>query len=111
MESYRKEQTKTSNSTAPVRRSPRVAARQGWRIPPEILLLIMDELRHLKASLKEASLVCRAWRGPAQAYLFSQIHIRQLRDCKRIFKIFQKSLHLTSHVNRLVVGKLKETIG
>ncbi|THU82255.1 hypothetical protein K435DRAFT_972042 [Dendrothele bispora CBS 962.96] len=93
----------STNSTAPIRRSSRVAARQGWRIPPEILLLIMKELRGSKVSLKTAALVCRAWRGPAQVYLFSQIHIRKSQDCSRISKIFQKSPHIASHVNRLVV--------
>ncbi|THU93225.1 hypothetical protein K435DRAFT_197215 [Dendrothele bispora CBS 962.96] len=107
MDSHQKQRRKkaksSTNSTAPIRRSSRVAARQGWRIPPEILLLIMKELRGSKVSLKTAALVCRAWRGPAQVYLFSQMHIQQSPDCSRISKIIQKSPHLTLHVNTLVV--------
>ncbi|THU94773.1 hypothetical protein K435DRAFT_860163 [Dendrothele bispora CBS 962.96] len=103
----RRKKAKTStNSIAPIRRSSRVAARQGWRIPPEILLLIMKELRDSKVSLKTAALVCRAWRGPAQIYLFFQIHIRKSPDCSRISKIIQKSPHIASHVNKLVVQEL-----
>ncbi|THV00202.1 hypothetical protein K435DRAFT_854935 [Dendrothele bispora CBS 962.96] len=108
MESHQKQprkKAKTSNSIAPIRRSSRVAARQGWRIPPEILLLIMNELRDSKASLQKAALVCRAWRGPAQSYLFSQMCIRRFQDCRRILKIIQKSPHIALHVNRLVVAE------
>ncbi|THU82257.1 hypothetical protein K435DRAFT_460314 [Dendrothele bispora CBS 962.96] len=107
MDSHQKQRRKkaksSTNSTAPIRRSSRVAARQGWRIPPEILLLIMKELRGSKVSLKTAALVCRAWRGPAQVYLFSQMRIQESQDCSHIFKIIQKSPHIASHVNRLVV--------
>ncbi|KAK7436434.1 hypothetical protein VKT23_019146 [Stygiomarasmius scandens] len=50
---------KASNAlTTPVRRSSRVASRLGWRIPPEILLLIMNEIRNSVHSLKIATLVC-----------------------------------------------------
>ncbi|THU83338.1 hypothetical protein K435DRAFT_871399 [Dendrothele bispora CBS 962.96] len=107
MEPHLKEQTETSNGTVSISRSSRVAACNDC-IPPEILLLIMNELRHSKASLKEASLVCRAWHGPAQVSLFFRVDIRQLRDCKRILEIFQKSPHLTSHVKRLVIGGPEE---
>ncbi|THU83326.1 hypothetical protein K435DRAFT_428940 [Dendrothele bispora CBS 962.96] len=111
MESHQKQRrkkAKTSTNTASIRRSSRVAARQGWRIPPEILFLIMNELRDSKSSLQKAALVCRAWRGPAQVYLFSQIHIRHSLDCSRIIKIIQKSPHIASHVNRLVVEEFDE---
>ncbi|THU82256.1 hypothetical protein K435DRAFT_784692 [Dendrothele bispora CBS 962.96] len=107
MDSHQKQRRKKAktltNSVAPIRRSSRIAARQGWRIPPEILLLIMKGLCDSKVSLKTAALVCRAWRGPAQVYMFSQMHIRQSQDCSRISKIIQKSPHLTSHVNTLFV--------
>ncbi|THU83337.1 hypothetical protein K435DRAFT_871398 [Dendrothele bispora CBS 962.96] len=111
MESHQKQRrkkAKTSTNTVPIRRSSRVAARQGWRIPPEILLLIMNELRNSKASLQKAALVCRAWRGPAQVYLFSQMRIRHSLDCTRISKIIQNSPHIASHVNRLVVEEFDE---
>ncbi|THU78474.1 hypothetical protein K435DRAFT_876593 [Dendrothele bispora CBS 962.96] len=79
---------------------------RGENIPPEILLLIMKELRDSTLSLETAALVCRAWRGPAQVYLFSQIHIRKSQDCSRLSKIFQKSPHIASLVNRLVIQEL-----
>ncbi|THU99869.1 hypothetical protein K435DRAFT_855233 [Dendrothele bispora CBS 962.96] len=75
-------------------------------LPPEILLSIMEELRDSTPSLETAALVCRAWRGPAQVYLFSQIHIRKSQDCSRLYKIFEKSPHTASYVNRLVVQQL-----
>ncbi|THU80755.1 hypothetical protein K435DRAFT_874042 [Dendrothele bispora CBS 962.96] len=75
-------------------------------VPPEILLSIMEELRDSTPSLETAALVCRAWRGPAQFYLFSRIHIRKSQDCSRLYKIFEKSPHIASYVNRLFVEQL-----
>ncbi|THU85387.1 hypothetical protein K435DRAFT_869322 [Dendrothele bispora CBS 962.96] len=101
MESHQKQRRKkATDNTAPIRCASREAA------PPEILLLIMKELHGSKVSLKTAALVCRAWCGPAQVYLFSQIHIRKTQDLSRISKIFEKSPHIASHVNRLVVEEL-----
>ncbi|THU91858.1 hypothetical protein K435DRAFT_863026 [Dendrothele bispora CBS 962.96] len=75
-------------------------------LPPEILLSIMEELRDSTPSLETAALVCRAWRGPAQVNLFSHIDIRNSHDCSRLYKIFEKSPHIASYVNRLVVEQL-----
>ncbi|THU84809.1 hypothetical protein K435DRAFT_869910 [Dendrothele bispora CBS 962.96] len=75
-------------------------------LPREILLSIMEELRDSTHSLETAALVCRAWRGPAQVYLFYQIYIRKSQDCCRLSKIFEKSPHIASYVNRLEVEQL-----
>ncbi|KAF5317443.1 hypothetical protein D9758_018750 [Tetrapyrgos nigripes] len=92
---------KRSKTTTAVRRSSRVAARQGWRIPLEILLLIMEQLYDSPDVLRTASLVCRAWRGPAQVYLFSQVTLESKEDCKKLLKVLNKSPHIAQNVHRL----------
>ncbi|KAK7436446.1 hypothetical protein VKT23_019158 [Stygiomarasmius scandens] len=98
----------SSTTTAPVRRSTRVASRTGWRIPAEILLLIMSELRNFSGALRASALVCRAWRSPAQLYLFSRLRIESHEDCKRITSILRKSPHIASQVHRLAVFEFDE---
>ncbi|KAK7437239.1 hypothetical protein VKT23_018681 [Stygiomarasmius scandens] len=94
---------KRVSDTSSVRRSTRVASRQGWRVPPEILLLIMNEIQDSSITLKNAALVCRAWRHPAQVVLFSEMQLKSRGDCRRFIKILRKSPHLASNIIRLNV--------
>ncbi|THU85935.1 hypothetical protein K435DRAFT_374749 [Dendrothele bispora CBS 962.96] len=76
---------------------------QTLHIPTELIMLILHELSHSPSSLMQASLVCRAWRSPAQQLIFSSIYLRSDAQCKKLQKFLKGHPGLFSSTSRLSI--------
>ncbi|THU88964.1 hypothetical protein K435DRAFT_969295 [Dendrothele bispora CBS 962.96] len=66
-------------------------------------MLILHELSHSPSSLMQASLVCRAWRVPAQQLIFSSIYLRSDAQCKKLQNFLKGHPGLLSNTSRLSI--------
>ncbi|KAK7444514.1 hypothetical protein VKT23_015192 [Stygiomarasmius scandens] len=66
-------------------------------------MLIMEQLRACNATLKCCALVCRAWRFPAQRYLFTYMRLSSSTTCNRMNRILRTAPHLAPFVETLAI--------
>jgi len=72
--------------------------------PPELITLIIKEVRPSRDSLKACALVCRSWCYPSQLFLFSRIVLSSDADCKRWRNNIRESPHIASLVSELCIS-------
>jgi hypothetical protein len=73
-------------------------------IPTEVIDIILQYLIPKEGGLYDlwhSSLVCRAWRVPAQRIVFRQIHIRWFRNWKRLQRMAEINPTIGSYVRTL----------
>ena len=71
-------------------------------LPQELILAIADNLQEDKKSLKDFSLVCKAWTGPAHEHLFTSLNIFSLG---RLEEIIAANVHAIPPQTFLIVPR------
>lgn len=71
-------------------------------LPPEVVDLIIDELRHDKSSLSSCSRVCKSWLPRSSVHLFCSFHISCIPEAHSEFLSFvPSSTRVSSNIRQL----------
>ncbi|KAJ7085007.1 hypothetical protein C8R43DRAFT_1051639 [Mycena crocata] len=79
------------------------------RLPPELILLIIEQLRYDLETLKHASLVSRLWLHTSRSYLFEHIRLsapptdNPRTTCSVLYEVLRASPHIVPYIRHLTI--------
>ncbi|KAF5374198.1 hypothetical protein D9758_004623 [Tetrapyrgos nigripes] len=71
---------------------------------PELIALVIRQLRPCRDVLKACSLVCRSWCHPSQLMLFSRITLSSDEDCRRWKEYIHESPHIATLISEVSIA-------